>query len=305
MRCGRLEAESRQLPRETTLVALQMGGHWMLRALKPGDASLTLDLLQREPMANIYLISRILDDGLADGCTIGISLDSELIAVASLTSNVVFYVSRDISTPARQTAIALLAERIVNRGIIVRAMISEERLVEELWTHLRSRLDPPTVVRLTQPVYVLNESGSLFPPLERVRFAAMADLDALVPACAAMHHEEVGIDPLARDAVGYRERIRELISHRQAMVLIENGLIAFKTEFSAVTPEGVQLMGVWTHPRLRRRGLARAGLAEVCGEIVREGKKVTLFVNDFNTPAIELYESIGFERIGQNRALIW
>src|ERR1019366_2878696 len=131
-------------------------------------------------------------------------------------------------------------------------------------------------------------------------FADLTDLDALVPACAAMHHEEVGIDPLARDASGYRERIRELILHRHAMVMIEDGRIAFKTEFSAVTPDGAQLMGVWTHPRLRRRGLAREGLSEVCGEILRQGRKVTLFVNDFNTPAIELYESAGFERIGQN-----
>ena len=29
------------------------------------------------------------------------------------------------------------------------------------------------------------------------------------------------------------------------------------------------------------------------------------FVNDFNKPAIGLYESLGFQRIGVNRALIW
>ena len=39
--------------------------------------------------------------------------------------------------------------------------------------------------------------------------------------------------------------------------------------------------------------------------MVREGKTVTLFVNDFNAPAIALYESLGFTRIGMNRALIW
>ena len=30
-----------------------------------------------------------------------------------------------------------------------------------------------------------------------------------------------------------------------------------------------------------------------------------MFVNDFNSPAISLYESLGFKRIGVNRALIW
>jgi predicted GNAT family acetyltransferase len=49
----------------------------------------------------------------------------------------------------------------------------------------------------------------------------------------------------------------------------------------------------------------RASLREVCGHLFRKGKTVTLFVNDFNKPAISLYESLGFQRIGVNRALIW
>ena len=75
--------------------------------------------------------------------------------------------------------------------------------------------------------------------------------------------------------------------------------------WDAVTDESVQLMGVWTHPRYRRRGLSRELLTEVCGHLARRRKTTTLFVNYFNTPALALYESLGFERIGMNRALIW
>jgi predicted GNAT family acetyltransferase len=72
-----------------------------------------------------------------------------------------------------------------------------------------------------------------------------------------------------------------------------------------VTNDAVQLMGVWTHPKYRRHGLSRELLREVCGHLGRKGKTVTLFVNDFNRPAIGLYESLGFQQIGLNRALIW
>src|SRR6201987_3172553 len=113
-----------------------------------------------------------------------------------------------------------------------------------------------------------------------------------------MHKEEGGIDPLERDAVGYRERIRELVEKKRSIIRVLNGRIAAKCEFSAVTPEAVQLMGVWTDPSLRRRGLGRALLREVCGHLARKGKSVTLFVNDFNLPAIALYESLGFRQIG-------
>jgi len=99
--------------------------------------------------------------------------------------------------------------------------------------------------------------------------------------------------------------VRELIEQKRSIVLVDGHRIAAKCEFSAVTPEAVQLMGVWTAPDLRRRGLSRVLLREVCGHLARRGKTVTLFVNDFNQPAVALYESLGFQRIGVNRALIW
>ncbi len=203
-----------------------------------------------------------------------------------------------------ETAVALVAERILTRMLPVRAIISPADLVEMLWSHLRLRVDPPTVVRMNQPIYAIRRQLG-FPDLSESRFATVRDLDQLVPACAAMHKEEVGIDPLLRDAVGYRERIRELIEKQRAVVRIANGRIVSKCEFSAVSDDAVQLMGVWTSPLARRQGYSRALLREVCGHLFRKGKAVTLFVNDFNVPAIALYENLGFQKVGMNRALIW
>jgi predicted GNAT family acetyltransferase len=89
------------------------------------------------------------------------------------------------------------------------------------------------------------------------------------------------------------------------MVLFQRGRLVFKTEFSAVTTQTVQLMGVWTRPEERRHGWAQRGLREICGHLLHRHRRVSLFVNDFNKPAIDLYESIGFRPIGVNRALIW
>ena len=166
------------------------------------------------------------------------------------------------------------------------------------------RVDPPTVLRMSQPIFELHGRLDL-PDLSFIRYATIRDLDQLVPACAAMHREEVGIDPLERDALGYRERVRELIDRRRSFVRIEDGRIAAKCELSAVTPEAAQIMGVWTAPDQRRRGFGRALMREVCGHLCRQGKAVTLFVNDFNKVAVRLYESLGFRQIGLNRAMIW
>lgn len=287
------------------MVSLLVEGRWSLRALGEDDVKNAIAFLQRDPLINVYLISRLFEERSAAATQIYVVRHNrDIVLVASLATNIVLAADPAERADVLDSAIAMIAERIVARMIPVRAIISPANLVEQLWLRLRTRLDPPTVVRMNQPVYSIRRRFD-FPDLTEARYATLDDLEQLVPACAAMHKEEVGIDPLERDAAGYRERIRELIDRRRAIVHVQDGLIASKCEFSAVSEDAVQLMGVWTHPQFRRRGLAKETLREVCGHLFRRGKNITLFVNDFNLPAIGLYESIGFQRIGMNRALIW
>jgi predicted GNAT family acetyltransferase len=280
-------------------------GRWSIKPLGDDDVPHALAFLRRDPLINVYLISRLLEERYAAATQmVEVRYNRESVVLASLATNIVLASDPAQPREVTETAVAAIADRILARMLPVRAIISPAPLVEMLWSRLRLRIDPPTVVRLTQPVYAMR--GRLdYPDLTEGRYATMRDLDPLVPACACMHKEEVGIDPLERDAGGYRERIRELIERKRSIVLVQQGRIAAKCEYSAVTPEAVQLMGVWTAPDMRRHGLSRKLLREVCGHLARKGKTVTLFVNDFNRPAVSLYESIGFQRIGVNRALIW
>jgi predicted GNAT family acetyltransferase len=287
------------------MATLPAEGRWSIRAVSDDDASAALAFLRRDPLINVYLISRILEERFASATQmVEVRQNREIVLMASLATNVVLAADPAVSEDVTDTAISVVADRILTRVLPVRAIISPASLVELLWKRLRTRIDPPTVVRMNQPVYAIR--GRLdFPDLKEARYSTGRDLDALVPACAAMHREEVGIDPLERDAAGYRERIRELVEKRRSVICVVDGKIAAKCEYSAVTADAVQLMGVWTHPDFRRRGLSRTLLMEVCGHLARKGRTVTLFVNDFNLPAVALYESLGFERIGVNRALIW
>lgn len=279
--------------------------HWSVRPLGAADQAEALRFLEREPVLNAYLISRILEGGIAAlGAVVGLRYRREMVAVAMLGANVVLAAERDLPDEVRRIAVSIIAEEITHSAHPPRAMVSDASLVDGVWEHVRNYVSPPTVVRLAQPVYVLDSLDSQA-NLERVRYSQLEDLDRLVPACAAMHLEEVGIDPLSRDASGYRHRIRDLILARRSLILVEDGTIVSKAEFSAVTPCTVQLMGVWTHPAWRRRGYARRAMTEICGHILSQRRRPSLFVNDFNVAAVRLYESLGFRRIGTNRALIW
>jgi uncharacterized protein len=287
------------------MVTIPVEGAWSLRSLGDSDVREVLAFLNREPLINIYLVSRLLDEPIvAAAQMVVVRHEGEILIVASLASNVVLAGHPGVAVARIETAMDLIANRVLAQMLPVRAIISPAHLVEMLWQRLRSRIDPPTVVRMNQPIYAIEPRDG-FPDLTLARLAVRSDLDRLVPACAAMHREEVGIDPLERDAAGYRERVRELIDLKRSVILAEEGEIASKCEFSAVTDFAVQLMGVWSHPKFRRRGMANALLREVFGHVFRQQRIVTLFVNDFNLPAVALYESLGMQRIGVNRALIW
>jgi predicted GNAT family acetyltransferase len=287
------------------MVTLPVESRWSIKALSDDDAAGALAFLRRDPLINVYLISRLLEERFASATQmVEVRYNGEVILMASLATNIVLAADPTAPPETTDAATSVVADRILTRMLPVRAIISPAELVDSLWKRLQTRLDAPTVVRMNQPIYAIR--GRLdFPDLRHVRHATVRDLDSLVPACAAMHTEEVGIDPLERDAAGYRDRIRELLDRKRSLIWLQDGKIVAKCEYSAFTPEAVQLMGVWTDPRYRRRGFGRTLMREVCGHLARKGRSVTLFVNDFNRPAIALYESLGFKRIGTNRALIW
>lgn len=278
---------------------------WIIRPLRSSERDQALMFLDREHELNIYLISRICEAGLEQfGPVVAVFRNASMVAVATTSANLSAAVDPGLSAEELTEVAALISREVIARSTYLRAIIAPSDVVDALWSQMESHFHPPSVVRLFQPVYLLERLvGDI--GLRHVRHGRTDDLDLLVPACAAMHHEEIGIDPLERDAFGYHQRIRDLVDQNRSFVWMEGSEIAFKCEISAETEGAVQLMGVWTAPRLRRQGYALRGLSEVCGHVLSRGRSVTLFVNDFNDPARKLYKKLGFRQIGQNRALIW
>jgi uncharacterized protein len=184
-----------------------------------------------------------------------------------------------------------------------RMVIGEEQAVGELWEALRARVSSPREDRPGQPVYVLRTppeaAGSGLRP------ASLDDLDVLVPACAAAHEEELGIDPLARDPDGFRWRTRSQIESGRSWLWREGDTILFKAEASAWTPRSVQLQQVWVDPPARGRGHAARALRDLCRLLLGGTPTVCLFVRPENVPAIRLYESIGMRHVLDYRSILF
>jgi predicted GNAT family acetyltransferase len=133
-----------------------------------------------------------------------------------------------------------------------------------------------------------------------VRLVRPDEVDLLFPAAVAMYTEEVGVSPLLGDAGrGYRRRVAELASSRRAYARIVGGEVVFKAELAIVTRHTAQVQGVWVAPDWRGRGIATTAMAAVVRDALRRvAPTVSLYVNDYNTPARRVYARCGFREVG-------
>jgi predicted GNAT family acetyltransferase len=152
-------------------------------------------------------------------------------------------------------------------------------------------------------VYVLDEPPE--PGETGLRAAVPTDVDRLVPACAAAHELELGVDPLLRDPEGFRWRTSAQVDEGRSWLWLDDDVVLFKAEASAWTPHAVQIQQVWTDPAARRRGYALRGLRDLCRLLLATTPVVTLFVRSDNAPAIALYEALGMRKVLEYRSVLF
>jgi uncharacterized protein len=220
----------------------------------------------------------------------GLAENGELVALCHLGANVV---------PSGRGCAGFASVAARSNA---RMLIGEETAVSDLWAATAGRLPAPRDDRRGQPVYVTSEAPP--PAGTGLRAARLDDLDLLVPACAAAHEEELGIDPLRRDAEGFRWRTRAQIEEGRSWIWAEHGAILFKAEASAWTPQAVQLQQVWTDPVARGHGNATRALGDLLRLLLARVPAVCLFVRAENEPAIRLYERVGMRHTIDYRSVL-
>src|SRR5919108_1642792 len=209
-------------------------------------------------------------------------IQGRLTALCHLGANVV---------PSGQGAEAFADVAISSRP---KMLIGNEAAVSALWAAVRDRMPVPREDRPAQPVFAISkapEAGDT-----EIRPARRNDLDLLLPACAATHEGELGVDPLLLDAEGFRRRTLQQIEEGRSWLWTENGTILFKAEASAWTPSAVQLQQVWVDPSVRNRKYAQRGMRDLCRALLERVPTVCLFVRADNPAAIRVYERVGMAR---------
>jgi uncharacterized protein len=202
---------------------------------------------------------------------------------------------------------AEVASSIVSRLSRPAALVGEAGLTLDLWGRVEAWWGPARQLRPSQASMSIKGHPRDVPEAsvdaEPMRRATMADYDALLPAAVHMFVGEVGYDPLTHGRDAYEERLARLV--RQGHSYLRYGVVGgkrqvvFKAEVGVVGGKVAQIQGVWVHPEIRGRGLGSAGMADLVRHVRADhAPTVSLYVNDFNAPALRAYEAVGFERVG-------
>lgn len=274
-----------------------------VRLLDDRDRAAALEVCDVDPVANVFVASRIRALGVEPG-RLGAQIwgypeGGRLASLCYSGANLV-------PVQATSAATAAFAERALRQGRRCSSVVGPAEAITELWAYLRIRWGPARDIRAAQPLMAISGPPRVAVD-QAVRQVRPDEIDILMPACIAMFTEEVGVSPLTGDGgAAYRARVAELVRAGRAFARIENGKVLFKAEVGAATSLACQVQGVWVRPECRGRGLAAPGMAAVVDEARKSiAPVVSLYVNDFNVPARAAYRRAGFTEVGRFMSILF
>ncbi|MBC5810253.1 MAG: GNAT family N-acetyltransferase, partial [Candidatus Eremiobacteraeota bacterium] len=157
-----------------------------------------------------------------------------------------------------------------------------------------------------QPVFALRQTTLVAhaPDGLAIARARPDEVGELTIEAAKMSAGELG-GPAYPIEDAYRRRIAAAIDAGQFWRARRDGVLVFQCYLGPHSRSTAQIQGVWTPRAARGRGDATRALAAIASALLGEHHSLSLYVNDFNKPAIALYERVGFERAGEFQTVLF
>lgn len=284
------------------------------RVLNFEDLPQALAIARLDPVASALVLTQLEDSATAGkltGLLWGFPQTGPLTAICWAGGNLI-----PVLSEPNDWAIAAFAAMAKSRQRKVSSIVGPAHDVLALWEHLRGSWPQPREIRANQPSMVIMQPAQIqADPL--VRFGTSRDYAAVFPASVAMFESEVGVSPLRFGSTMYAERVHYLLRMNRTLVRVTEarGLkelsgsateVMFKADFGVVTREVAQVQGVWIPPRFRGKGLASAAMAAVVNQgLEHTAPIISLYVNDYNAPALATYNRVGFTRVGTFASILF
>jgi uncharacterized protein len=259
-----------------------------------------LTFLARSPYEHVFLTYLLLfDTAPATRNAIRIALDGNdaIIGVAYFGRQIVIAADDGAAIDAfAEAAKAQSGERMI---------VGPRPAIERYWSRVESWHAAPRAIRKRQLVMQLDR-----PKLKDYehtvvgRRARIDEWTSVADNSALMIAQELEYDPM-RSSPEFTSNVRAMIDRGLWWVGESLGRLCFYCNIGPWSPQTAQLQGIWTPPEMRGKGLATAALAAICDRLLTMTPTLSLYVNDFNLPAIALYERVGFETVSDFATLLF
>lgn len=171
-----------------------------------------------------------------------------------------------------------------------RLLIGERDCTDAYWKGMKS---PKPKLWYNQRIYTCKtpSSGGTIPIIA----ARKHHYDAVYLMSAEMMLADLGEDP-RMDEVHHSRTVHNRIRQGRSWVSEVDGKIQFLIDIGTKTQLGAQVGGTFVPLELRNQGLATRGMRTVCQKLLSTCERVSLHVNEANSPAVQCYEQSGFVR---------
>src|SRR5207245_210883 len=115
-----------------------------------------------------------------------------------------------------------------------------------------------------------------------LRLATRDDIEKIIPVHARMAFEECGIDPIEKDAIGFRRRVAHRIDMGRIWVWTDLEKLVFKADVASDTPEQIYLEGIYTNPEERGKGFGRRAISQLSRTLLARTRSLCALVNEKN-----------------------
>lgn len=153
-----------------------------------------------------------------------------------------------------------------------------------------------------QRLYIVHKRPTEL-PVAGFRRAVPAEWATVADYAVKMELEDLGRSPAARSPQVHEQVVKERIRNGATWVIEREGQIVFQINVGTDLPIGCQVGGTYVPPEYRGQGLAIAGMRSLLYQLLEHRPWVSLHVNEANTPAVQVYERVGFERVAAYRLI--
>ncbi len=256
-----------------------------------GQEREVLAFLAARPLHTVNMAGLIRDNGLVSPLNRGIfyacrNAERSLEGVALIGHAMLFEAREEAAT----AAFASLAQRHTRAHML----LGEQEKIAQFWHYYA---DGGQVARVLyrELLYELRWPVAAYHPIKGLRQATLADLNLVMPLQARLAEDESGVNPMKKDAVGFRLRCARRIEQGRTWILVENGALTFKTDVISETPEVIYLEGVFVASEEHAQDSGLRCLSQLSRNLLARSRSVCLLINERNKEAQTFYQRAGFQ----------